>query len=117
MTCPQCSSSSIRPSSHSSWKDILPRLRGREAFRCRKCRHRFFALPSTQIPVNNPDQPSRKIKHDKLSKQRQRRRLFRRIVTVVVVVVTFSLFGLFLHYITADHPSKPTEDEMSVSGG
>ncbi len=41
------------------------------------------------------------------------RRLFRRVLAVAVLVVTFSLFSLFLHYISMDHVPKPTEEESS----
>jgi transposase-like protein len=112
MTCPQCSSSYVRHSSTSSWKDILPGLLGREAFRCRKCQHRFLALPSKQSASKDPDRPQRKIQHDQIAQQRMRRRLFRRFVACAVVVVMFSLFGLFLHYISVDHAPKGDAQDM-----
>jgi hypothetical protein len=114
MTCPQCTSSDIRRSSNSSWKDVLPRLRGRHAFRCRKCRHRFFAVPSAPPAAGNPDRRGSKIKLDLLSKQWKKRRLFRRVITFAVVVAMFSLFGLFLHYIAEDHPPKDNAQDMST---
>lgn len=112
MNCPLCSSSNIRRSSSSDWMDVLPKLRGREAFRCRKCRHRFFATPSGHTAANDSDRPRRKIQRDQLSKLRTKRRLFRRAIAFGVIVVTFSLFGLFLHYITADHVPKEGAQDM-----
>jgi transcriptional regulator NrdR family protein len=114
MTCPQCTGSDVRPSSSSSWKDALQRLRGRQAFRCRTCRHRFFALPSTGLATNDPDRLQRKIKRDTLSKQWKKRRLFRRVITFAVIVTMFSLFGLFLRYIAQDHPPKDNAEDMST---
>lgn len=112
MTCPQCASSDIRRSSTSGWKDVLPNLRGRQAFRCRKCRHRFFAPPSAQLAAGDQGRLQRKIARSKLSKQSKKRRLFRGVITAAVIVAMFSLFGLFLHYITVDHPPKDNAQDM-----
>jgi hypothetical protein len=110
MTCPQCASSDTRRSTTSSWRDLLPSLLGRQAFRCRKCRHRFFAVLSTRSASNAPDRPHGKVPFGKLSTQWKKRRLFRGVITAAVIVVMLSLFGLFLHYIAVDHPPKDAED-------
>ncbi len=115
MTCPQCTSSDIRRSHGSGWGGVLQNVRGRQAFRCRKCRHRFFALPSTQLAGNDSGQPGSKIQPDPIGKRRKMRRLFRRIISVAVLVVVFSLFGLFLRYISVDHVPKPAEDDPYTS--
>ena len=107
MTCPQCTSSDIRRSSNPSWKDVLPSLLGQQPYRCRKCRHRFFARPSTQLAANG-----RKNQADPISKKRKMRRLFRTVLAFAVVVLMFSLFGFFLRYITADHAPKGDEPDM-----
>ena len=112
MTCPQCSSSDVRRSRESSSKDVLQSLLGRQAFRCRKCRHRYFAFPSRQFAVKNPDGTARKIQSDPIGKQRKMRRVFRRIIQVAVIVVMLSLFGFFLHYITGDHVPKSDAQDM-----
>jgi hypothetical protein len=114
MTCPQCASSDIRRSNNSSWKDVLPRLRGRQAFRCRKCRHRFFAQASAQPATSDPDRHAAKIKGDPFSKQWKKRRLFRTIIGVAVIIAMLSLFGLFLRYIAEDHPPKDNAQDMST---
>jgi len=114
MICPQCTSSDIRRSSSASWKDDLQSLWGRHAFRCRKCRHRFYALPSTQpIESDEPGLP-RKVPIDKLSKKWKRRRLLRWVIASAVIFTVVSLFGLFLNYISVDHPSKPTDQDVSA---
>ena len=112
MTCPQCTSSDIRRSRDSSWKDLLPSLLGQQAFRCRKCRHRFYAVASAQLAANDPNQPGRRIQPDPIGKRRKVRRFFRRVIQLAVLVVMFSLFGFFLRYITSDHVPKSDAQDM-----
>ena len=114
MICPQCSSSDVRRSTTSTLKDSLARLRGQEAFRCRKCRHRFHAIPSTSFAPEGADASGRRIPVSELSKRRRRKRLYRRVLTAVVIFAAVSLFGAFLHYISVDHPPQPTPQEMSL---
>ena len=114
MTCPQCTSSDIRRSRDSSWKDILRSLGGQKAFRCRKCRHRFFARPSAHPAGNDPARPGRKVPLDPITRKRKLRRLFRGIIAVSVLVVMFSLFGLFLRYIAADHVPNSDAQDMNA---
>jgi len=112
MTCPQCTSSDIRRSTTSSWSDILPSLRGRRAFRCRKCRQRFYAARLTAPAVHGSDHSGRKIAASKLGKKWMRQRLIRGVIAAGVIVAMFSIFGLFLHYIAVDHPPKDSAQDM-----
>jgi hypothetical protein len=113
MTCPKCASANIRRSSTSIWKDVLPSLRGREPFRCRECRHRFFALRSADSSARGPDRSARNNHHRKFRNPRKKNRIIRRLFAFAVLVLMFSLFGVFLHYITTDH--APTGDAQDMS--
>ena len=46
MDCPKCGSDDIRVSHHAHKKDVFHHLCGQEAYRCRKCRHRFYGPKS-----------------------------------------------------------------------
>jgi len=109
MICPKCGNSDIRRSHSFDWGDWLHRALGREAYRCRKCRLRFFRLRSTQIAGHSKKTPSFSSKGEKRLDFRRRKRLIRRIITVAVFVVMFSMFGLFLIHVSVDHP-PPVQD-------
>lgn len=114
MTCPKCNSSDVRRSRDTGWKDTLQSLVGRQPFRCRKCRHRYLALPSKRLAANDPNQLcSCNTLPDPIRKKRRMRRLFRRVIAVSVLVVMFSLFGLFLRYISVDHVPKSDAQDMN----
>ncbi len=115
MNCPQCSSVDIRSSRRSHWMDSIQRLLGRQAFRCRKCRHRFFALPTSLPAENRPGHPPRKHQHTPLSAVRKKRRLFRRMIAFAVVVVMVSLFWAFLSYVSVDHTHQVDDDGTGSS--
>ena len=59
MICPNCSSSEIRRSQRSSWADVVQQFRGQDAFRCRKCRNRFYA-PRAAVTAPASVKPSRR---------------------------------------------------------
>ena len=113
MTCPQCSSLDIRHSRDCCWLDVVQRLCGRKAFRCRSCRHRFFALRLTPLAANATDRPGGKFQPDQLSTHMKKRRRFRRVIAFAVFAFMFSLFAFFLHYIAVDHVPKNDAQDMN----
>ena len=102
MTCPHCGSSDVRHSHSLHWSDGWHRALGREAYRCRKCRLRFFLPRMSQIFAHATGQSVRSRKATKRLDLRGRKRLIRRLIAITVFVLMFSLFGLFLHRITED---------------
>jgi multidrug efflux pump subunit AcrB len=112
MTCPKCGSSEIRTSRSARWSDVFQRVRGREAFRCRQCRQRFFAsvafASETEGGASNRSQ--RSALH--LS-TRTRKLLVRRLIVISIFAVMFVIFWLFLRYLTTER--SPSVDSGAVS--
>ncbi len=104
MTCPHCGNSDVRRSHSSQRGDVLHRAFGRDAYRCRKCRLRFFLPRYAQIATHAKKKSNRSGKAAKLLDFRQRKRLTRRLIAIAVFVVMFAMFGLFLQHIMEDHP-------------
>jgi multidrug efflux pump subunit AcrB len=113
MTCPQCGSSDIRTSRHARWSNVFQRIRGREAFRCRACRKRFFASPSTDPGPQQAIQAKQTHRHAKLISTRSRKRLVRRLVVISIFALAFIAFLLFLRYLTTE--KSPSQDSGAVS--
>jgi len=115
MICPKCSSTEIRVSKHPHWDDFLQRIRGREGYRCRKCRFRFFASPSSEldpVPVHQSTHTSRpKI----LISTRARKRLVKRLVVISIFAVAFIVFWFFLRYITTERMPGSDSSVMTFS--
>ena len=114
MTCPECGSSEIRASRSTRWSDVFQRVRGREAFRCRKCRQRFFASVSPQSGPERAVQSSRAHRPTKLMSTRSKKRLVRRLVVILIFVVAFVIFWYFLRYLTSE-PSPPRDSGATSS--
>jgi hypothetical protein len=115
MTCPHCGNSDIRRSQSSHWSDGLHRALGRNAYRCRKCRQRFFLPSFKQIATHTRKQSERSRKAARRLDFRKRKRLIRRLITIAVFIVMFSLFGLFLQHLTVDHPPAQHADDSGSS--
>ena len=113
MTCPKCGSSEIRESKSIGWNDIFQRVRGREAYRCRKCRQRFFASDSLESGRQKVVLSKDTHGPRKLMSTRAKKRLIRRFVAISIFAVAFYLFWLFLRYITTDR--TPASDSGAVS--
>jgi hypothetical protein len=112
MTCPKCGSSEIRVSKSFRFSDLFQRVRGREACRCRKCRHRFFFSPSSE-PGPGPAVLPKSTSHPpKFLSTRARKRLVRRSVAVVIFAVAALIFWLFLRYLTTER--APASDSGAV---
>ena len=112
MICPECGSSEVRSSRRSRWNDIFQRIRGREAFRCRKCRQRFFASVSTESGPEQAVQPKRTHRPAKLMSDRSKKRLVRRLIVNLIFAVAFIIFIFFLRYITTER--MPASDSSAA---
>jgi hypothetical protein len=115
MICPHCSSTEVRHSHSSRWDDFLHCAYGRQAFRCRVCRQRFFASPGAQVRAKPFKHPGRKNHRRKPIDPRKKKRLIRRLIWVGVVVTMFLLFGAFLHYLTLG-PTQPATEDTTTTG-
>jgi hypothetical protein len=90
----------------------MPRLLGRQPYRCRKCRRRFYYPAVGEPLLHSPASSPQKRGGVKAVDFRRRKRVLRRIIAVAVVVAMFSLFGLFLHHISQDHPPQSNAQDM-----
>jgi multidrug efflux pump subunit AcrB len=113
MTCPKCRSSEIRASRSSRWSDIFQRVRGREAFRCRKCRQRFFASQSSALGSQQVVQSKHTHRHSRLMSRRTKKRLSRRLIVIAIFAVMFVIFLFFLRYLITER--MPASDSGAVS--
>lgn len=109
MNCPECGSDNIRTSRSTRWNDIFQRVRGRDVFRCRKCRLRFYASVSAGAGLKHSGKSDRAHSPQKLISTRKKRRLVKRLIVVSIFVFAFIVFLAFLRYITAEKetPSDP----------
>ena len=106
MTCPECGSPDIRASRHARKGDILQRIRGKKAFRCRNCQKRFF------VSLFSPSRSKQLLPSSRSRRSRSylslatRRRLAHWLVVIATFAVALVLFLLFLRYLTAEkiHP-------------
>jgi hypothetical protein len=112
MDCPSCGKSDIRRSHSSNWRDSVQRVLGRQAYRCRKCRRRFYYPAVGEPTAHNTARAQQKRPGGKVKDFRKRKRLLRRIIAVAVFVAMFSLFGLFLHHISVDHPPQSNAQDV-----
>src|SRR5690348_8780233 len=107
MQCPKCGSAEVRPSHHARWTDVLHSPLGQHAFRCRKCRYRFYAPEMAA----SPDSPVHKHKSRRKSRDRDFRRGMRRIRPWMWEVAIFALmlliFFIFLRYLTREPAAGP----------
>ena len=106
MTCPICNSPDIRVSQHPHWNDVFQRMVGRQAYRCRKCRNRFYASDSFVPIIGKTGRTNRARGISGHVSTRQRRRLVGRLIVVAIFVVMFALFLLYLRYLTTDRPQS-----------
>jgi hypothetical protein len=97
MTCPKCSSQNIRISRHSHWNDVFYRIQGEQPYRCRSCRHRFYASLSA-LPA------SRQSGHHTIPIMSawRRKHILRRVIILAIFATCFYIFWLYLRYITTD---------------
>ena len=115
MTCPRCGNSDIRHSQTSRWSDVLYRALGRDAYRCRKCRRRFFLPGDLPIATHIKGQFEHSHKTSKRLEFIRRKLLVRRLIAIAVFVLMFSVFGLFLLQMTKDHSAANNSQGMDSS--
>jgi preprotein translocase subunit SecG len=107
MTCPECGNSEIRISQRAHWGDIFQRVRGRQAFRCRKCRRRFFAPLSPQSGLDQGFQSKHSTRPKKLFSTRRKKNLVRALAVLSIFAMAFVIFLLFLRYLTTERAPDP----------
>lgn len=117
MNCPECGSDEIRISRHAHAKDVLYRFCGREAYRCRECRYRFYGKMSPTLEATAYDQSSKLHRWPFWPRSSQERRRFRRAVGYFAIfALAFLIFWLFLRFITAERsPSDETPAGFLIS--
>jgi len=113
MTCPKCGSADIRASRSDRWSDIFHRFRGRDTYRCRNCRMRFYASESAQPGPKQADQSKPTHRHPKLISTRKKKRLIRRLIVISIFALAFIMFWFFLRYLTTE--KSPAQDSGTVS--
>jgi transcriptional regulator NrdR family protein len=113
MICPECGSSEIRASKSTCWRDVFQRVRGREAFRCRQCRLRFFASESSVSVPERVVQSKPTHRPTKLVSTRMKKRLARQLTVIAIFAVALVIFLFFLRYLTTER--SPSEDSGAVS--
>jgi hypothetical protein len=111
MTCPECGSSEIRRSRSGKLKDVFQRVRGREPFRCSKCRVRFFAMVSPELAFKETahSQPGRRS----LWNSRIKKRLAKRMIVISIFAAALVIFLIFLRYVTTEQ--NPSSDSGNVT--
>ena len=105
MTCPVCGAPDVRLSQHTSLRDSYYALLNKSAWRCRKCRIRFYA----------PSAPGEARKRFSIRKQRRntRRRLgVNTGFAVLLGAAALLIFLLFLRYLTSESRSEPSEGAL-----
>jgi hypothetical protein len=106
MNCPKCKSADVRLSKTPSWRDVFQRVQGREAFRCRDCRARFFAREAPGAETDaGAIQKSKQIAHF-----RGKSRRTRQILIISVFAVAFVVFFYILRYLTTERTATPADD-------
>jgi hypothetical protein len=109
--CPSCGSTEVRVSKTSRWSDVFHLIVGREAFRCRNCRQRFFARQAEDPAVS----PSSRQGSNQRSRPRMsttaKRRLQQRLLIIFIFALALTIFGFFLRYILRE-PSPPSDSGL-----
>lgn len=112
MICPNCGSSEIRRSQRSSWADIVQQFRGQDAFRCRKCRNRFYS-PRAAVADPVSVKPSRRRRSK--SKGSLKKRL--QLAGTVVLVLAASVLTLLwvIQMVVGTKPAPPFDPKDAVA--
>ncbi len=113
MTCPECGSSDIRESRSAHWSKLFQQIFGRQPFRCRKCRRRFFASDSTASAPERAANSKDTRRPARLMTTRTKKRLVRRLIVISIFSLAFVLFLLFLGYLTTEHMSSSDSGSLS----
>jgi hypothetical protein len=111
MICPGCNSPDVRVSQQVHWSDVFQRLLGCQAYRCRKCRRRFYAPAFSGLTPSTVGQPGSIHTSALIASTRNKRRLIRRLIAIVIFTVMFVIFWFYLRYLTTDR-TPPDSSEM-----
>jgi C4-type Zn-finger protein len=106
MTCPKCGSEDIRSAQRTQWADWFHRARHQRAWRCRKCRLRFYARaePGTE-------QPRHQRKRERMRGSKALQRL---IVQAIIGVILLFVFYVFLRYLTREPAASSDSGQLIV---
>jgi hypothetical protein len=113
MICPTCSSPDVRVSQRTQWNDFFQHLLGCQAYRCRKCRLRFYAPGFAALTASAAGSPSSLHRGHVAPSVRNRRRLIRRLIAVAIFTLMFVIFWFYLRYLTTDRVPADTSEMNS----
>lgn len=108
LTCPKCGGVDTRRSRHSGLSDAFHRALSQHAWRCRTCKHRFYAGAEPALVPEAPKEHSshrsrRKSKHkSKKEGIRLSTRTRTRLIEAGLFFAMLIVFYLFLRYITQE---------------
>jgi len=111
MTCPKCGSNNLRQSRSGNWLDIFHRAARQDPFRCRDCRHRFYASNSGET-ADSSTTDAKSSKRSHRPKPWIGKRTRRRLVEAAIFVAMLLLFLVFLRYLTQER--TPPSDSGSA---
>ena len=107
MNCPKCDSSEIRRSSRIKWSDPFHFVLGQHAFRCRKCRVRFYAVSKT-TPDDAPAAKRMPRKRFHISELRRNLKHIRPWMWEAAIFgFMLLIFLVFLRYLTREPSAGP----------
>lgn len=112
MICPNCGNAKIRLSEHPHWNDVFQRIVGRQPYRCRDCRHRFYAPKSSELVGVQQGRSRHTRPTIRLMSARNRKRIARRLIVIAIFAVMFAIFWLYLRYITTGR--GPAQDSRAI---
>ena len=87
--------------------DVFCRFPGRQPFRCRSCRRRFFASPSAVKSQKSAVARAQSHRSKRHLSRRTKKRIVRTLIMISVFVVAFILFLIFLRYLMSELQPKP----------
>jgi hypothetical protein len=100
MNCPYCDDSDVRLSERFDWWFVFHRAFGQKAYRCRKCKQRFFSSEDLALPEGHPKRGRTPAKSAKSMTALQRKKRRQRIIiTIAVFAAMFFFFWLFLRFL------------------
>ena len=109
--CPSCGSTEVRISKRSHWSDVFHLAGGREAFRCRNCRRRFFVKQAEEKSISTSSRQGSNQRSRPRMSTTAKRRLQRRLLIIFIFALALTIFGFFLRYILRE-PSPPSDSGL-----
>ena len=109
--CPSCGSTEVRISKRSHWSDVFHLAGGREAFRCRNCRRRFFVKQAEEKSISTSSRQGSNQRSRPRMSTTAKRRLQRKLLIIFIFALALTIFGFFLRYILRE-PSPPSDSGL-----